>query len=80
MCFGNLSKVVRGYCLFLVYFGDEVKLLVLVNIDSCDSVEFCFIYFLEYGLFYWYNYEQIYIECDLVLVLYEIKYVISFLC
>ncbi|CAH8198756.1 inorganic triphosphatase [Vibrio aestuarianus] len=79
MRLGNLSKAARGYRLFSAYLGDEVKPLALVNTDSSDSVESCFIHSLEHALSHWHNHEQIYTERDSILALHEIKHAISFL-
>ncbi len=79
MRLGNLSKAARGYRLAADYSGDEVQPLSLVNTQSDDSVESCFIRSLEHALSHWHYHEQIYIEQDSIAALHEISHAISFI-
>ncbi|MCG3735187.1 inorganic triphosphatase [Vibrio cincinnatiensis] len=79
MRLGNLSKAARGYRLAANYSGDDVQPLELVNTQSDDSVESCFIRSLEHALSHWHYHEQIYIERDSIAALHEISHAISFI-
>ncbi|RXJ70509.1 inorganic triphosphatase [Veronia nyctiphanis] len=59
---GNLSKAARGYRLFSGYYGDEVKPLSVVSLQSEQTTEQAFITILEHALEHWHYHEQIYVE------------------
>ena len=79
MRLGSLSKAARGYRLAQGYEGDKVKPLSLVDTDSHDSVETCFIKSMEYALSHWHYHEQIFFERNSIAALHEIRNAISFL-
>lgn len=79
MRLGNMSKAARGYRLAADYQGDEVAPLALVNTQSQDTVESCFINSLEHALSHWHHHEQIYTERDSIPALHEISHAISFI-
>jgi triphosphatase len=59
------------------YEGDPVKTLDLVDTNSDDSVETCFINSLEHALEHWHYHEQIYVEQESIAALHEISNAIS---
>ncbi|PJC85542.1 inorganic triphosphatase [Vibrio sp. HA2012] len=75
----NLSKAARGYRLAQGYEGDLVKELPLVDTQTDDSVETCFIKSLEHALSHWHYHEQIFFERDSLEALLEISKAISFI-
>jgi triphosphatase len=79
MRLGNLSKAARGYRLAQGYEGDSIRDLPLVNTESDDTVETCFIKSLEHALSHWHYHEQIFFERDSLEALREISNAISFI-
>lgn len=77
MRLGNLSKAARGYRLAQGFTGSPPQTMSLVETQTNDSVEACFIKSLEHALSHWLYHEQAYVESSSMDCLHEISHALS---